>query len=57
MSVRPMLDFLDRKPFAASLVGMTAFGTCYVAGLGDWRLVGLPLLAMLAYHLMIRERA
>jgi len=52
-----MLDFLDRKPFAASLVGMTAFGTCYVAGLGDWRLVGLPLLAMLAYHLMIRERA
>jgi hypothetical protein len=55
--VRPMLDFLDQKPFAASFVGVTALGTCYMAGLGDWRLVGLPLLAVLAYHVMIRDRA
>jgi hypothetical protein len=52
-----MLDFLEKKPFAASFVGVIALGTCYTAGMSDWRIIALPLLAMLAYYLLIHERA
>jgi hypothetical protein len=56
-SVQSMLDFLEKKPFAASFVGVIALGTCYTAGMSDWRIIALPLLAMLAYYLLIHERA
>jgi hypothetical protein len=53
-----MRHLLDSKPFAAASTGMVTAGTCYTAGCtNDWHLIALPLLVMLAHHLLHREWA
>jgi hypothetical protein len=51
-----MRDFTETKFFGAGLVGLSTWGTCYLAGLDSVSLIALALLAMSAYHLLFRER-
>jgi hypothetical protein len=51
-----MRNFIDTKLFGTGCVGLSAVGTCYVAGLDTASLIALSLLAMLAYHLFFQER-
>jgi hypothetical protein len=51
-----MRDLTETKLFGAGCVGLATLGTCYIAGLDSEYLVTLPLLAMLAYHLVFSER-
>jgi hypothetical protein len=50
-----MPNFIDTKLFGACFTGLSALATIYMAGASDWRLIGLPLLAMIAYYLFFRK--
>jgi len=47
---------LDTKLFGAACIGVVTVAICYVAGMNDWRLIALPLLVVLAYHLVFPKR-
>jgi hypothetical protein len=44
-----MLNFTDTRSFGASCVGLTAFGTSYIAGMDGWLLAVLPMLGFFGY--------
>jgi hypothetical protein len=52
-----MRDFIDTKLFGMGFVGLGTLGTCYLAGLDSGSVIALSLMAMLAYHLLFRERS
>ena len=46
----------DTRLFGAACTGGVTAAICYVAGMTGWRLIALPLLVVLAYHLVFPKR-
>ncbi|HSV23134.1 MAG TPA: hypothetical protein VLJ17_08910 [Xanthobacteraceae bacterium] len=50
-----MLDFTNTRAFGLAFIGAFAMAICYADGMGDWRIIGLPVMGMLAYRIFFQE--